>query len=274
MRISRLSKVRSNFAAIGLFLGALVYAFPILYMIFSSFKPERAIAPPSWDFSPTLENYEAVINADLLRHLNNSVIITSATVLLTALLGIPIAYTIVFGRLRRPTSHYNWYITTTLLPAVAVIVPLYIIFSRLGVLDSVAVMVLLYTAAGIPIMVWMSTTYMKDIPVSILEAARLDGCDRWQAFRHVMFPVIRGGIISTSLLVFIFTWNEFLFALAFTFTESSTLPVYMNRYMTQQGLFWGKMSAVATIAIIVPVLFGFVAQKSLVKGLLSGSVKE
>ncbi|GAB3617730.1 carbohydrate ABC transporter permease [Okibacterium endophyticum] len=269
-----MKKVLGILAAVFLFAIAIAYSFPILYMVYSSFKPEQEIAPPSWTFNPTMENYEAVINADLLEHLSNSVVVTLVTVLLTLLLGVPIAYTIVFGRLRRPMAHYNWYITTTLLPAVAVIIPLYLIVNWLGLLDTIVVLVLLYTAIGIPLMVWMCTTYMSDIPISILEAAQIDGCTRWQAFVRVMLPIIRGGLISTALLVFVITWNEFLFAVSFTFIESGTLPVYMNRFMTQQGLFWGKMSAVATIAIIIPVVLGFVAQKSLIRGLLSGAVKE
>jgi len=259
---------------VALFAIAIGYAFPILYMVYSSFKPEQQIAPPSLEFTPTLENYQAVVNGELLKHLNNSIVVTVGTVLLTLVLGVPIAYTIVFGRLRNPTAHFNWYITTTLLPAVAVIIPLYLLMNWLGLLDSVLMLIVLYTSIGIPLMVWMSTTYMSDIPVSILEAAQLDGCTRGQAFVQVILPIIKGGLISTALLVFITTWNEFLFAVSFTFTEAGTLPVYMNRFMTQQGLFWGKMSAVATIAILIPVVLGFVAQKSLIKGLLSGAVKE
>jgi len=265
---------RTVAGTIGLFAIAIVYSFPILYMVYSSFKPEQEIAPPSWTFNPTLANYEAVINDELLRHLSNSIVVTLLTVVFTLLLGVPIAYTIVFGRLRNPTSRYNWYITTTLLPAVAVIIPIYLIANALGLLDTVFVLVLLYTSIGVPMMVWMATTYMSDIPGSILEAAQIDGCTRWQAFLRVILPIIRGGLISTALLVFVITWNEFLFAVSFTFTESGTLPVYMNRFMTQQGLFWGKMSAVATIAVIIPIVLGFVAQKSLIKGLLSGAVKE
>lgn len=266
--------IRVGLRTTGLFLLAAAYSFPILYMVFSSFKREEDIAPPSLKFVPTLENYQVVVSDALFKHLGNSIVITAATVLLTVLLGVPVAYTIVYGRLRKPLAHYNWYITTTLLPAVAVIMPIYLILNWLRLLDSPFAMIALYTATGIPLMVWMCTTYMLDIPMSIIEAAEVDGCTRRQAFFSVILPIIKGGLISTAMLVFIITWNEFLFAVSFTFTQSSTLPVYMNRYMTQQGLFWGKMSAAATIAIIIPVIFGFVAQKSLIKGLLSGAVKE
>lgn len=274
MRRASMKRVRTALWTVGLFLIAIAYSFPILYMVFSSFKTEQEIAPPSWTFNPTLENYQTVINDDLLGHLGNSIFVTLLTVICTLVLGVPIAYTIVFGRLRRPTAHFNWYITTTLLPAVAVIIPIYLIANALGMLDSIFLLVLLYTSIGIPLMVWMATTYMSDIPISILEAAQIDGATRWQAFLRVILPIIRSGLISTALLVFVITWNEFLFAVSFTFTESGTLPVYMNRFMTQQGLFWGKMSAVASIAVIIPIILGFVAQKSLIKGLLSGAVKE
>lgn len=259
---------------VALFILAIFYSFPIFYMIVSSFKPERDIAPPKLFFTPTLENYLAVAGPDLIKHMSNSITISLVTVLLTVLLGVPISYTIAFGRLKNPGKHYNWYITTTLLPAVAVIMPLYVIVSKLQLADSIALMVMLYTATAIPLMVWMCTTYMIDIPMSIIEAAEVDGASRWQAFIHVIRPTIQGGVVSTAMLVFVVTWNEFLFAIAYTFTKAGTLPVFMNRFMTQQGLFWGKMSAAATIAILIPVVFGFFAQKSLIKGLLTGAVKE
>lgn len=278
MTVKKISRARRwvghTIGHIMLFVLALVYSFPILYMVFSSFRDERDIAPPSLNFKPTLDNYRTVVNSELILHLNNSIIITLSTVILTVVIGLPMAYAIAFGRLRRPMSHYNWTVTTMLLPAVAVIMPLYVIFSKMGILDSRFVMIVLYTALGIPFMVWMATTYLLDIPPSIRDAAQVDGCTRWQEFWHIVLPIIRGGVLTTSLLVFVVTWNEFLFAVAFTFTDAGTLPVYMNRYMTQQGLFWGKMSAVATIAILPPVIFGFLAQKSLIKGLLSGAVKE
>ena len=274
MRRSPLRSVRSLVRAILLFVIAIAYAFPILYMAFSSFKREQDIAPPSLTFAPTLDNYKAVVSDELFKHLVNSVAITTSSVVLALVLALAIAYTIVHGKLRKPLTHYNWYITTTLLPAVAVIMPIYLILNWMHLLDSPGALIALYTAAGVPLMVWMCATYMLDIPQSIIEAAQIDGCTRWQSFYRVILPIIKGGLVSTSLLVFILTWNEFLFAVSFTFTRSPTLPVYMNRFMTQQGLFWGKMSAAATIAIIVPVIFGFVAQKSLIKGLLSGAVKE
>lgn len=274
MKRQRSKTIRTTVRTAILFAIAIAYSFPIGYMLLSSFRREQDIAPPSFEFNFTIENYQAVINDALYLHLANSLVLTLGTVLCTILLGVPVAYTIVFGKLRRPLTHYNWYITTTLLPAVAVIMPIYLILNWTQLLDSRFAMIALYTSIGIPLMVWMCTTYMLDIPQSIIEAARVDGGTRVQVFFQVILPIIRGGLISTSLLVFIITWNEFLFAVSFTFTKASTLPVFMNRYLTQQGLFWGKMSAAASIAILIPVILGFFAQKSLIKGLMTGAVKE
>lgn len=274
MRTRTRRKIFTGAGSVALFALAVVYSFPIFYMAFSSFRPERDIAPPSLNVNFTLDNYSAVMGRDLISHLSNSIIVSIGTIVLTVVLGVPIAYVIAFGKLKKPEGLYNWFITTTLLPAVAVIMPLYLILDYIDALDSLFTLIILYTSVGIPMMVWMCTTYMRDIPLSILEAAEIDGCTRWQTFWNIIVPTIRGGVISTSLLVFIITWNEFLFAIAFTFTDAGTLPVFMNRFMTQQGLFWGKMSAAATLAIVLPILFGFVAQKSLIKGLLTGAVKE
>lgn len=251
----------------------ILYCFPIIYMVWSSFRPEMNIAPPSWNFDVTLDNYRAVINDEFFFHLRNSLLITSATVLLTILFGVPAAYALVFGRLKKAASIYNWFITTTLLPAVAVILPIYLILNFASLMDSIIVLILLYTAAGIPLMVWMMKTFLEDVPYSIIEAADTDGSSRWRTFFVILLPIIRAGLVSTAMLVFITTWNEFLFAVSFSFTKSPTLPVFMNRFLTQQGLFWGKMSAVGTIIIIVPVATGFFAQKSLIAGLTSGAVK-
>ena len=272
--LQRRNGIKLTIRTLSLFLLAIIYSFPILYMVFSSFKKESDIAPPSMTFRPTLENYRTIIDSDLFLHFSNSLVVALFTVVVTSLLALPISYVIVFGKLRKPTGLYNWYLTTLILPPVAVIIPIYIVLNYLGLLDSRFALVVLYSAIGVPLMVWLCTTYMMDVPDSVIEASKIDGCGRWKSFKHVIWPLIRSGAFSTCLLVFITTWNEFLFAIAFTFTKAGTLPVFMNRYMTQQGLFWGKMSAAATMAMLIPIVLGFVAQKSLIRGITAGAVKE
>src|SRR5699024_11030829 len=129
-------RVGRTLGFLGLTVIAVAWSFPILYMVLSSFRQERDIAPPSLNFDFTLENYQTVMTNDLFLHMKNSVVITVTTVILTVIIGLPMAYVIAFGRLRRPMFHYNWTVTTMLLPAVAVIMPMYVLFSWLQILDS------------------------------------------------------------------------------------------------------------------------------------------
>lgn len=266
-------RFKANTATILTWVLALIYAFPILYMLITGFKPEQQVAPPTLTFTPTLENYGAVIKQDLLLHSFNSVLITIATVALTILLAIPAAYSLVFGSLKNADGVYYWFITTTLLPAVAVVIPIFLVFNYTGLLDSRLGLVLLYTGAGVPLMIWMVRTFFTDVPYEIIEAADIDGCTRFTSFFRIILPLVRGGIFSTSLLVFITTWNEFFFAVNMTYSKSATLPVYLNRFLTQQGYFWAKMSAASTLVVVIPVILGFFTQKTLVKGLTLGAVK-
>ena len=252
---------------------ALIWVFPIAYMIISSFKAEVDVVVPGFVFSPTLENYKTVLSDTFFQYLGNSILITLGTVILTVILAVPAGYALVFTPLKNPNGIYFWFVSTTFLPAIAVIIPVYLIFKNIGLVDNPAALVILYCGAGIPLMVWLVTNFFKDVPKEIVEAASLDGCNRVQAFFRVIVPLVRNGIFSAALLVFIITWNEFFFAVTITYTEAATLPVYMSKYMTQQGYFWGKMCATGTLICIIPIILGFFTQKALVKGLTSGSVK-
>lgn len=254
-------------------LAALLYAFPILYMFVTGFKPEEKVAPPQLFFTPTLENYRAVVLDELALHLSNSVIITLVTVLFAVLLAVPAAYSIVFGRLKKAEGYYYWFITTTLLPAVAVVTPVFIAFNFMGIIDTKLGLILLNTGAGVPLMIWMVKTFFADVPPELIEAADIDGSTRFHSFFKILLPLVRGGIFSTALLVFITTWNEFFFAVNMTYSKAATLPVYLNRFLTQQGFFWAKMSAAGTLVVISPIILGFFTQKTLVKGLTVGAVK-
>ena len=252
---------------------AAMYAFPILYMILTSFKPEAKVAPPQLAFTPTLENYRAVISSELALHLFNSVFITAITVFLTVLLAVPAAYALVYGSLKRAVDYYYWFITTTLLPAVAVVIPIYIAFNYMRLLDTKLGLILLYTGAGVPLMIWLVKTFFEDVPYELIEAADIDGATRILSFFKIILPLVKGGIFSTALLVFITTWYEFFFAVNMTYNKAATLPIYLNRFLTQQGYFWAKMSAAGVIVVIIPIVLGFFTQKALVKGLTVGAVK-
>jgi len=251
----------------------LLYFFPLFYMILTSFKTEADTVPPKLFFTPTLENYQAVFTSDIARHILNSFVITTAATLLATVLGVPAAYALVFGRLKKPDSLYFWFLSTLILPAVSVIVPVFLVYKVAGLLDTHLGLILIYVGANIPIVVWMVRAYLKDLPPELLEASEIDGSSRLHAFWHIVLPLTRSGILATALLVFIFVWNEFFFAVSLTYTNASTIPVYMASFMTQEGFFWAKLSAISTVTVLPPLVLGWLSHKSLVKGLMMGAVK-
>lgn len=251
------------------------YAFPLLYMVLTSFKPESQVVPPSFIFSPTLDNYRVVLTPEFVGFLKNSIIVTGATILISLVLGLMAAYVIVFGRIpvKKSNNMFFWFVTTNLLPPVGVVIPIYLLLKNLHLLDNQLSLILLYCGANIPLVVWMVYSFLKEVPKEILEAAYIDGATRTHAFFKVILPLIKTGVASSALLVFVFAWNEFFFAVSFTSVDAPTVPVYMASFMTQQGLFWAKMSAVSTLAVLPPIVLGWLSQKTFVRGMTMGAVK-
>jgi len=257
-----------------IWLVAFLWCFPLLYMLITSFKGEADVLPPSlWIAHPTLENYVSVLRYQILRTILNSAVISISSVCACLVFGVPVTYALVFGRLRNSDNLFFWFLSTTLLPPVAVIVPVFLMFRLSGLLDSLGGMVLIYSGVNIPIVIWMTRSFLLDVPQEILESSSIDGSSRLRSFFGIILPLARQGIISTGLLVFIFVWNEFFFSINLTYVNAATVPVYMASFMTQQGLFWAKLCAISTLVVLPPVALGWLAQRSLVKGLTMGAVK-
>jgi sorbitol/mannitol transport system permease protein len=271
-------KGRLRPALLSLLAGILTLAmfFPILWMVLTSFKTEAAAFefPPRFFFMPTLANWRiALIETPFLPHLVNTLLITGLSVCASLLLGVPAAYALAFGRVKRREFILLWMMSTRMLPPVGVIVALYVVFRDLGLLDAHLGLVLVFTAMNLPLAVWMMTSFLQDVPFEALEAARIDGATLLQEVRYVVLPMVRPGLVTTSLLCFIFAWNEFFFAFNLTVTEAAPLSVYLASFKTAEGLFWAKMSAAATAAVLPVVVAGWAAQRQLVQGLTMGAVK-
>lgn len=256
---------------------AFVMFFPILWMVVTSFKPEQlALAmPPRILFVPTLENYRvALFDSPYLEFLWNTLVITGLSTLAALLLGVPIAYAMAFFPTKRSESSMLWMMSTRMLPPAGVIVPLYIIFQRLHLLDTHLGMIIVYTGMNLPLVVWMLRSFMLDLPFAIIEAARLDGASLWQELTSVMLPLLIPGLAATALLCVIFTWNEFFLAVNLTTRSASPLSVYISTFKAAQGdLFIAKMSAAATMTVLPVLIAGWAAQRQLVTGLTMGAVK-
>ncbi len=255
----------------------LSYFFPILYMFLTGFKTELQAVTPALFFDPTLVTFQKVLgDADMMNYLNNSVFQVVACTLISLALGVPAAFALQFGRFKKPGTNdslYLWFITTILLPPVAVLIPLYLTFNTLNLHKTPLGLLIIYVGFHLPLVVWMVHSFLADIPASLIEASEIDGCTRSQQLTKVVVPLARTGIITAGLLVAVFIWNEFLLGFKLTTNQTATLPVYMARFREQQGQFTAQLSASSTISVLPAVLLGWLTQKSLVKGLTMGAVK-
>ncbi|MGA2612073.1 MAG: carbohydrate ABC transporter permease [Spirochaetia bacterium] len=255
---------------------AILIFFPIFWMILTSFKSEAdAFAfPPPLFFHPTLDQYEVALGASgYFHYLLNTIIITGLSTLIALILGVPAAYKLAYYPTKRSNGTLMWVMSTRMLPAVGVIVPLYIIFKNLHWFDTYHGLIVLYTAINLPLVIWMMRSFLQDLPYETIEAARIDGASLWQELMLVMLPMAVPGLVSTVLLCLIFTWNEFFIAFNLTITKVPPLTVYIVGFKTSEGLFWAKMSAAATVSALPVIIAGWVAQRQMVRGLTAGAIK-
>ncbi|WP_170479905.1 carbohydrate ABC transporter permease [Ruegeria arenilitoris] len=256
--------------------GLLIF-FPILWTILTSFKTEaQAIASPPLflNFNWTLENYAIVQErSDYMRFLWNSVIIAGGSTLLGVIVAVPAAWAMAFVPSKRTKDILLWMLSTKMLPAVGVLYPIYLLFIRLGLLDTRGGLVVVLMLINLPIIVWMLYTYFREIPGEILEAARMDGATLKEEILHILTPMAVPGIASTVLLNFILAWNEAFWTLNLTAVDAAPLTAFIASYSSPEGLFFAKLSAASTMAIAPILILGWFSQKQLVRGLTFGAVK-
>ncbi|NBZ87491.1 carbohydrate ABC transporter permease [Stagnihabitans tardus] len=256
---------------------ALIIFFPVLWMILTSFKTEAsavAMPPEFLGASWTLENYAEVWQrSDYPRFFWNSVVISVGSTLLGLGLAIPAAWSMAFVPGRRTKDLLMWMLSTKMMPAVAVMIPIYLLFQWLGIYDSKIGLVIALMLMNLPIIIWMLYTYFKEIPSEILEAARMDGANLWNEVLYVLTPMAVPGIASTLLLNVILAWNEAFWTITLTTTKAAPLSAFIASFSAPQGLFYAKLSAASTMAILPILILGWFSQKQLVRGLTFGAVK-
>ncbi len=256
---------------------ALVLFFPILWTVLTSFKPEaQAVASPPvfLGFDWTLQNYIDVNDQrDYFRYFWNSVIIAVGSTLLGLLIAIPAAWSMAFVPGPKTKDLLMWMLSTKMMPAVGVLVPIYLLFKWMGLIDTRIGLVVVLTLMNLPIIIWMLYTYFKEIPGEILEAARMDGASLKDEIIHVLTPMAVPGIASTLLLNIILAWNEAFWTINLTVTDAAPLTKFIAGFSSPQGLFYAKLSAASTMAILPILVLGWFSQKQLVRGLTFGAVK-
>lgn len=256
---------------------ALIFFFPIFWMVLTSFKTDADAVKPEFlfMFSPTLENYTNMTeNYDYWRFAINSAITSVFATLFTLSVGVPAAYAMAFDPSRHTKDILMWMLSTKMLPAAAVLYPMtFLTKNMLGIFDTHFLVIMVLSLINLPIVVWMLFTYFKEIPKEIIEAGKMDGVSVWGEMRDIVLPLAWGGLASTALLCFIFCWNEAYWTVRLTTTDAATLSKLIEGNRAPEGLFFGRLSAVSTAAVGPIVVLGWFCQKQLVRGLTFGAVK-
>jgi sorbitol/mannitol transport system permease protein len=254
---------------------ALLVFFPVLWTVLTAFKNEAdaAATPPIFLFDATLSNFRTVLDANYLSYFKNTVFLAGGSTLLALALGLPAAYSLAFNPSKHTPKVLSWVLSTKMLPAVGALIPLIVIYKRVDLFDSRLGMILLYAAFNLPLVIWMMRSFFADLPKEILEASIVDGAGFLRIMTRIVLPLTAPGLAATALLSLIFSWNEFLLAVNLTSANSGTLPVFISSFQTSEGLFFAKMSAASTLAVAPVILAGWLAQRSLVRGLTFGAVK-
>lgn len=252
---------------------AFVVLFPFLWMLSSSFKTQVDIIswPPKLFFEPTLANYRKVFEEqDFLKYFINSTIVGGFAVALSLLLGLPAAYSIARFTQKKLAV---FILLARLMPGISFLMPWYIIFSRLDLMDSYVALVLSHMLIALPIVVWIMSSYFEAIPRELEESAMVDGATRQHAFLAIILPLSGPGIITATTLSFIFSWNNFMFSQVLSMEKTKTLPIAVYNFLSYAEVDWGGVMA-AAVAIMAPAIaLTMIFQKYVVKGLTMGAVK-
>lgn len=249
---------------------------PLLYLFITSFKePNLTFSlPPVWIFKPTLQNYREVLaGGEFEKYFLNSLVIALSTTAIALFFGGLAAYG--FSRFRFRGSFWLRMsaLIPQMLPPITIIVPLYVLFNGLKLLDTRWALIISYLTFTIPLALWMMIGFFDDVPIELEEAAMIDGCTRFGALLRVSLPLVAPGLAATAILAFLYCWNEFLYAVILTGREARTLPVTITSFMTNKAILWGRIAASGSMVLVPVLVFALLAQRYLVRGLSRGAIK-
>jgi len=247
--------------------------FVFIWMLLSSFKApvQNTAYPPIWIFKPTFENYiEAWQQNPFLRYTFNSMVVAVGTTVIGLFAGLPAAYGIARWRLQKLAVGI---LIARVIPGICLLVPWYLFFRKIGLIDTYLSLILSHLIVGMPLIIWVMISFFEDIPQDLEDAAHIDGCSIFGSFLRICLPLVKPGIIATSILSFIFSWNNFMFSLILAGYETRTLPVAVYNFMSYDAINWGGLSAAATLITLPVLALVFWVQRYIVHGLTFGGLK-
>lgn len=258
-----------------LLLVAVVFAFlfPFIWMILASFKTQQQILSTEniLFFKPTFQNYVAVFEQySFMKFIVNSFLIAVVSTILSLVLGLPAAYSI--ARYRQNKLGLT-ILVARIVPGITFLIPWFILFSKLNLVDSYTSMILSHMLVGLPFIVWIMVSYFENIPIELEESARVDGCTIQEAFVRIVLPISGPGIITASIFSFVFSWNNFMFSLVLAGEKTKTLPIAVFSFLSYSDINWGGLMAAAVIITLPVLILALFAQKYIISGLTAGAVK-
>jgi multiple sugar transport system permease protein len=249
---------------------------PVGWMLISSFKSLTDVLSPTplLMFKPTLVNYASLVSGgnNVLTYFRSSVIAAGVSTIIATTLGCLAGYGLARGNFRAKKHLAFWIISTRMAPIAAVILPLFIGFTFLHLINTVWGLVVAYLSFNLPFAIWIMNAFFEDLPPGIEEAARVDGATNFQTFWRIALPMTAPGIVTTAILCLVFSWNDYAFAVTFAGPGSQTLPVAASQLITQTGVDWGQLTAIGTVVALPMVLVGLAVRRYLVRGLTLGAV--
>lgn len=267
--------IRLGLRYVAAFAVTAVFLFPIYWLFTISFKtPDEIFAFPPvwWPESLNFANYYVLFKDGDVIAVWNSLVVAGISTVLAMFFGTIAAYSLV--RFRTGGEHLAiWIISQRMMPPVAIVFPVFLLYVWLGGVDTYWGLILLYTAFNLPYVIWMMRGYIVDIPIELEESALVDGCSRWQVLMGVVFPMARSGLFATAVFTFVFAWNDFIFALVLTRTEVITYPVQVTHYFGGQSNFWAKIAAMSVLGTVPVFIAVATLQRYLVRGISMGAVK-
>lgn len=249
--------------------------FPLFMMVQISIKdPVLAYDPSVWIFEPTFTNYINVFaDRGFGDYIINSVIVTIGTTLLALILGSAAAYGCSRFKFKYVDAVLFFLLMIRMVPAIAIVIPIFLISSTLGLIDTRILLIIVYLIFNVPFVVWMMKGFFDEVPKELEEAAMVDGCTSVQALYRVVLPVVVPGLIATAIFCVISSWNEFVYALFLTSINALTTPTIVQSFLQITGILWGEMTAVGVMAVFPVLLFAVIVQRHMIRGLSFGAVK-
>jgi multiple sugar transport system permease protein len=248
--------------------------FPFFWLLQMSFRSNEDILGLNLLFAPTLENYRALRVGQFPHSFLNSALASSASTLLSLLIGVPAAYALSRVEFRARRQIALWILATRMAPPIAFTIPFFLAYRDLDLLDTVSGLVIIYLTFNLALVIWMMRTFFESVPRALEEAAWIDGSSVWGAFLRVTLPLAAPGLAATAVLCFIFSWNDFFYALILTRTAAMTAPVAIVNFMQYEGWEWGKIAAGGTLVMLPVVVFSVLVRRYLISGLTIGAVKQ